>query len=30
VPKDGLYYVGVTSADRGEQGAYVLQTKGIQ
>lgn len=29
LPKDGLYYVGVTCSSRGEQGTYRLQTQGI-
>lgn len=29
LPKDGRYYIGVTTSDRGEQGRYQIQAKGI-
>lgn len=29
LPQDGLYYIGVTTSDRGEQGRYQIQAKGI-
>lgn len=29
LPQDGLYYIGVTTSDRGEQGQYQLQAEGI-
>lgn len=29
LPQAGLYYIGVTTSDRGEQGRYKIQTKGL-